>query len=216
MVSYEDILLRIRGQDNTGSAFNSASQRAGALKTAVGGAVTAMSASMLGYAKSAVDSAMTAEQEWNKFGNAVKNTGGNWDQQSDEIRKWVKEYSNSMGRSVADTRSAMTTYMNMGMSLKESQDAMNATLEGLDKALDMISEQRSSIGATENRLTYTLKNLATTSENLAASQSRIKDVDMAEEIMNYTKQSMINKVAISMLSQANSQAQNVLSLLGGL
>lgn len=127
MVSYEDILLRIRGQDNTGSAFNSASQRAGALKTAVGGAVTAMSASMLGYAKSAVDSAMTAEQEWNKFGNAVKNTGGNWDQQSDEIRKWVKEYSNSMGRSVADTRSAMTTYMNMGMSLKESQDAMNAT-----------------------------------------------------------------------------------------
>ena len=127
MVSYEDILLRIRGQDNTGSAFNSASQRAGALKTAVGGAVTAMSASMLGYAKSAVDSAMTAEQEWNKFGNAVKNTGGNWDQQSDEIRKWVKEYSNSMGRSVADTRAAMTTYMNMGMSLKESQDAMNAT-----------------------------------------------------------------------------------------
>ena len=127
MVSYEDILLRIRGQDNTGSAFNSASQRAGALKTAVGGAVTAMSASMLGYAKSAVDSAMTAEQEWNKFGNAVNNTGGNWDQQSDEIRSWVKEYSNSMGRSVADTRSAMTTYMNMGMSLKESQDAMNAT-----------------------------------------------------------------------------------------
>lgn len=96
------------------------------------------------------------------------------------------------------------------------QDAMNATLEGLDKALDMISEQRSAIGATENRLTYTIKNLATTTENLSAAQSRIKDVDMAEEIMNYTKQAMINKVSISMLSQANSQAKNVLSLLGGL
>ena len=127
MVSYEDILLRIRGEDNSGAAFNSVQQRAGALKTAIGGAVTAMSASMLSYAKSAVDSAMTAEQEWMKFGNAVNNTGGNWDQQSDEIRKWVKDYSNSMGRSVSDTRAAMTTYLNMGMSLKDSQDAMTAT-----------------------------------------------------------------------------------------
>jgi len=95
-------------------------------------------------------------------------------------------------------------------------DVMNKTLEGLDKALETISEQRSYIGATENRLDYTLNNLATTTENLTAAQSRITDVDMAEEIVNYTKQSMINQVAISMLSQANSQAKNVLSLLGGL
>ena len=127
MVSYEDILLRIRGQDNTGGAFGSAQQRVGALKTAVGGAVTAMSASMLSYAKSAVDSAITAENEWNKFSNAVQNSGGNWDEQSDEIKSWVKEYSNSMGRSVADTRAAMTTYMNMGMTFTESQKAMEAT-----------------------------------------------------------------------------------------
>ena len=140
MVSYEDILLRIRGQDNTGSAFNSASQRAGALKTAVGGAVTAMSASMLGYAKSAVDSAMTAEKEWARFGNAVDKTGGNWDQQSDEIRSWVKEYSNSMGRSVADTRAAMTTYLNAGMSLQESQDTMKAT-SNVAAAMSITQEQ---------------------------------------------------------------------------
>ena len=127
MVSYEDILIRIRGEDNTGGAFGSVESRAGALKTAIGGAVTAMSASMLSYAKSAVDSAMTAENEWNKFSNAVNNSGGNWDKQSDEIKSWVREYSNSMGRSVADTRAAMTTYMNMGMSFKESQDAMKAT-----------------------------------------------------------------------------------------
>lgn len=127
MVSYEDVLLRIRGQDSTESAFGSAQRRVGALKTAVGGAVTAMSASMLSYAKSAVDSAMTAEQEWNKFSTAVNNSGGNWNQQSDEIKKWVKDYSNEMGRSVADTRSAMATYMNMGMSFKDSQNAMKAT-----------------------------------------------------------------------------------------
>ena len=128
MVSYEEVLLRIRGQDQSGSAFKSAESRVGALKTAVGGAVTAMSASMLSYAKSAVDSAMTAEQEWNKFGNAVNNTGGNWDKQSDEIKGWVREYSNNMGRSVADTRAAMTTYMNMGLSFKDSQDAMKAVI----------------------------------------------------------------------------------------
>jgi len=127
MVGLEDILIRLRGQDNTGSAFSSAQQKAGALKTAVGGAATMMSASMLGYAKSAVDAAVSAEQGWMKFGNSVKNTGGNWEQQSDSIKKWVKDYSNSMGRSVADTRAAMTTYMNMGMSLQDSQKAMEAT-----------------------------------------------------------------------------------------
>lgn len=95
-------------------------------------------------------------------------------------------------------------------------EAMDETLRGLDNALNKVTEQRSTIGATENRLDYTLKNLATTTENLSAAQSRIKDVDMAEEIINYTKQSMLNKVSISMLSQANSQAKNVLTLLGGL
>jgi len=97
-----------------------------------------------------------------------------------------------------------------------SPEAMNETLKGLDVALDKISEQRSYIGATENRLDYTMRNLATTTENLTAAQSRITDVDMAEEIVNYTKQSMLNQVSISMLSQANSVAKNVLTLLGGL
>lgn len=127
MVSFEDVLLRIRGQDNSGPAFNSASQRAGALKTAVGGAVTMASAAMLNFAKDSVDSAMTAEKEWARFGNVVNKGGGNWEQQSSEIKSWVRTYSDSMGRSVADTRSAMTTFMNMGMSLGETQEAMKVT-----------------------------------------------------------------------------------------
>ena len=95
-------------------------------------------------------------------------------------------------------------------------EAANQTLKNIDYAINKVSMQRSSFGATQNRLEYTMNNLETTEENLTAAESRIRDVDMAEEIMNFTKQSMINKVAISMLSQANSQAQNVLSLLGGL
>jgi len=97
-----------------------------------------------------------------------------------------------------------------------SEEAMNETLQGLDNALQKITDQRAYIGATENRLQYTLNNLSTTTENLTAAQSRIKDVDMAQEIVNYTKYSMLNQVSVSMLSQANSQARNVLSLLGGL
>jgi len=97
-----------------------------------------------------------------------------------------------------------------------SEEAMNETLQGLDNALQKITDQRAYIGATENRLQYTINNLSTTTENLTAAQSRIKDVDMAQEIVNFTKYSMLNQVSISMLSQANSQARNVLSLLGGL
>lgn len=97
-----------------------------------------------------------------------------------------------------------------------SQEAMTETLKGLDDALQKLTDQRSNIGATENRLEYTMKNLSTTTTNLTAAQSRIKDVDMAQEIINYTKQSMLNQVSISMLSQANSQAKNVLTLLGGI
>ena len=93
---------------------------------------------------------------------------------------------------------------------------MNETLQGLDNALQKITDQRAYRGATENRLQYTINNLSTTTENLTAAQSRIKDVDMAQEIVNYTKYSMLNQVSVSMLSQANSQARNVLSLLGGL
>lgn len=95
-------------------------------------------------------------------------------------------------------------------------EAAQKTLEGLDMALDKINEQRTTLGVTQNRLDYTLENLDTTSTNLEAAQSRIKDVDMAAEMVNYTKQSIINQVAISMLSQANSQYQNVLTLLNGL
>lgn len=96
------------------------------------------------------------------------------------------------------------------------QDAMKATLEGLDEALNKITKQRTDLGVTENRLDYTIKNLNTSTTNLEAAQSRITDVDIAAELVNYTKQAMINQVAISMMSQANSQYKNVLSLLNGL
>lgn len=97
-----------------------------------------------------------------------------------------------------------------------NQDAMRETLKGLDDALSKITKQRTDLGVTENRLDYTIENLNTATTNLEAAKSRITDVDVAAEMVNYTKQAMINQVAISMMSQANSQYKNVLSLLNGL
>ena len=65
----------------------------------------------------------------------------------------------------------------------------------------------------QNRLEHTIKNVDNTSENLQAAESRIRDVDMAKEMMNYSKNNILNQAAQSMLAQANQQPQNVLNLL---
>ena len=88
--------------------------------------IESTSSSIAALGQTAVESASAAEQGWLRFGNAVNNSGGNWDAQEDSVKSWVKSYSNSMGRGVADTRTAMTTFMNMGMSLDETQDTMKA------------------------------------------------------------------------------------------
>lgn len=123
----ETILVRIKSMLD-GSGFDKANSSAKNLKTTMAGiGLAAAGAKFAAFTKDAVSAAMTAEQEWNKFGNAVNNSGGNWEQQSAEIKSWVKDYSNSMGRAVGDTRAALTTFMNMGMSLQDSQNAMRAT-----------------------------------------------------------------------------------------
>jgi len=97
-----------------------------------------------------------------------------------------------------------------------TSEKANETLKNIDYALEKVSLQRSSLGATQNRLEYTMNNLETTEENLTAAESRIRDVDMAEEILNYTKYAMLTKVAMAMIAQAKTHYQSVLSLLDGL
>ena len=83
----------------------------------------------------------------------------------------------------------------------------------IDAALDKVSAQRATFGAVQNRLEYTMNNLATYRENLVASESRIRDVDMASEMVNFTKLQILQQAGTSMLAQANSSSQAVLSLL---
>ncbi len=95
----------------------------------------------------------------------------------------------------------------------DSYGAANVALKVIDTATATVSSARSELGAIQNRLEHTINNLTTTSENLTAAESRIRDVDMASEMANYTKLSVISQAATAMLAQANQQPQQVLTLL---
>ncbi|MDW7662741.1 MAG: flagellin Hag [Bacillota bacterium] len=91
--------------------------------------------------------------------------------------------------------------------------ALSAHITTINTALTSVSKQRSDLGAVQNRLEHTIKNLDTSAENLQASESRIRDVDMAKEMMNFTKNNILQQAAQAMLAQANQQPQGVLQLL---
>ncbi|HOP74678.1 MAG TPA: flagellin [Bacillota bacterium] len=84
----------------------------------------------------------------------------------------------------------------------------------LDEAITKVSEERANLGAIQNRLEHTINNLGVTAENLSASESRIRDVDMAQEMTKFTKNQILMQSATAMLAQANAKPQMVLSLLG--
>lgn len=104
-----------------------------------------------------------------------------------------------------------------GLNVKDisvaSQDDANAAIELIDNAINTVSGTRADLGALQNRLEHTVNNLGVTSENLTAAESRIRDVDMAKEMMEYTKNNILTQAAQAMLAQANQQPQGVLQLL---
>lgn len=89
----------------------------------------------------------------------------------------------------------------------------SATVTRINTAITKVSTQRSTLGAWQNRLEHTIKNLDNSAENLQASESRVRDVDMAKEMMNFTKQNILTQAAQAMLAQANQAPQGVLQLL---
>ena len=96
---------------------------------------------------------------------------------------------------------------------KDDTNARNA-IETIAAAVKKVSEQRSSLGAIQNRLEHTIANLDNVVENTTSAESRIRDVDMAEEMVEYTKNNILAQAGQSMLAQANQSTQGVLSLLG--
>ena len=94
-----------------------------------------------------------------------------------------------------------------------THEKASAAIDTIDSAIKLVSAQRSKLGAWQNRLEHTIKNLDTSSENLQAAESRIRDVDMAKEMMEFTKNNILQQAAQAMLAQANQQPQGVLQLL---
>ena len=94
-------------------------------------------------------------------------------------------------------------------------DSTNAdkAVDTISDAIKKVSKQRSALGAVQNRLEYTVNNLQNYSENLTDAESRIRDTDMASEMVNYSKANIVQQAAQSMLAQANQSNQGVLSLL---
>ena len=92
--------------------------------------------------------------------------------------------------------------------------AAGKAMSKIQLAITSVSTQRSSLGAIQNRLEHTINNLNTTSENTSAAESRIRDTDMASEMVEYSKNNILQQAGQSMLAQANQQNQGVLSLLG--
>lgn len=109
------------------------------------------------------------------------------------------------------------TVKGLGLSGLTKLDGTNsgakANLTKVQDAINEVSENRSNLGAVQNRLEHTINNLGASSENLTAAESRIRDVDMAKEMMDFTKNNILTQAAQAMLAQANQQPQGVLQLL---
>ena len=99
-----------------------------------------------------------------------------------------------------------------GVSVATQADALNS-IQTIEDAINKVSGTRADLGALQNRLEHTVNNLGVTSENLTSAESRIRDVDMAKEMMEMTKNNVLTQAAQSMLAQANTQPQSILKLL---
>jgi flagellin len=95
-----------------------------------------------------------------------------------------------------------------------TQGGASSAITALDTAINTVSGTRADLGAVQNRLQHTVNNLGVAAENLTASESRIRDTDMAKEMTNFTRSQILSQAGVSMLAQANSAPQSVLKLLG--
>ena len=116
-----------------------------------------------------------------------------------------------------DSQQISVATISVGSSVASTVYTMSATsttdIAGIDAAINNVSAARATFGAVQNRLEHTATNLASYQENLTASESRIRDADMASEMVNFTKLQILTQAGTSMLSQANQAPQGVLSLL---
>jgi len=114
---------------------------------------------------------------------------------------------------MTSTKATADLNKNVGRAKVDDYNTANASLSAIQGAINKVSEQRSALGALQNRLEHTVANLDTVSENTSAAESRIRDTDMASQMVDYSKNNILAQAGQSMLAQANQINQGVLSLL---
>jgi flagellin len=118
----------------------------------------------------------------------------------------------SIDKDVTTWDATLTNLHSAGIDV-ETDGAANDAITTINNAINEVSSERSKLGAIQNRLEHTIANLATSAENLTAAESRIRDVDIAVEMMNFTKYQILSQASTAMLAQANAKPQAVLQLL---
>lgn len=124
-----------------------------------------------------------------------------------------KDQSISLGISNMDSASLGVDSSNVSISSSSTTGQISAAISTINGAINRVSTERAKLGAYQNRLEHTINNLSTSSENLTSAESRIRDVDMAKEMSNFSKNNILSQAAQAMLAQANQQPQQVLQLL---
>ena len=129
------------------------------------------------------------------------------------------EVGGANGATYANTQNVIAKTNTVGQATTLSDPSVkdyasaNATIDAVQKAINQVSSQRSALGALQNRLEHTVANLDNVSENTSSAESRIRDTDMADEMVTYSKNNILAQAGQSMLAQANQSTQGVLSLL---
>jgi flagellin len=118
-----------------------------------------------------------------------------------------------LGVSTLDVTTAGSTTLNADGTTTVVPSGAEAAITAIDAAITTVSSARADLGAKQNRFEHTINNLNVTVENLSASESRIRDADMAQEMMTFTRNQILSQAGTSMLAQANQGSQGVLSLL---
>jgi flagellin len=155
------------------------------------------------------------QSEVNQLASEIERIGSTADFNGIKVLNTTQTLSFQVGAADGQVISVGLISLGSGLGVSYFQlSAAGATdIAEIDSAIDVVSSQRSAFGAVQNRLGYTLENAAIYQENLTASESRIRDVDMASEMVNFTKLQILQQAGTSMLAQANTSSQGVLTLL---
>ena len=202
------------GIDAAGDKVDTASGEKGisitANKEGIGGQISGLNISITdskGNVKKSANAALDAFSETVRAQNESQDNAINL-QVGASANQSIKVGLTDMRAEALGLKGADGTTLNIS-----TQNKANAAINVLDNAIQKALDQQTTIGSVESRLEYTSSNLTTASENVQASESTIRDADMAKEMTNYTKNNVLLQAAQSMLAQANQSSSNVLSLL---